>query len=89
VTGRVVEFETEHLGRLREIGPIIRFSDMDVVAWGPAPLLGEHTHEVLGEVGYSDAAVTAMHASGCVVDLREASPAPDRQDIELALADEL
>ena len=89
VTGRVVEFETEHLGRLREIGPIIRFSDMDVVAWGPAPLLGEHTHEVLGEVGYSDAAVTAMHASGCVVDLCEASPAPDRQDIELALADEL
>jgi crotonobetainyl-CoA:carnitine CoA-transferase CaiB-like acyl-CoA transferase len=88
-TGRVVEFDTEHLGRLREIGPIIRFSDMDVIAWGPAPLLGEHTHEVLSEVGYSDEAVEAMHAGGYIFDHRRASPAADRQDIELALADEL
>jgi crotonobetainyl-CoA:carnitine CoA-transferase CaiB-like acyl-CoA transferase len=88
-TGRVVEFETEHFGRLREIGPIIRFSDMDVVAWGPAPLLGEHTHEVLSEVGYSDETIAAMHERGCIVDDRRARPASGLQDIELALADEL
>jgi crotonobetainyl-CoA:carnitine CoA-transferase CaiB-like acyl-CoA transferase len=88
-TGRVVEFDTEHLGRLREIGPIIRFSDMDVIAWGPAPLLGEHTHEVLSEVGYSDEAMAGMHASGCIFDHRRANAPADRQDIDLALADGL
>ena len=66
--GRVVEYDTEHLGRLREIGPILRFSDMDVIARGPAPLLGEHTRQVLGEVGYSDAEIAAMHARGCIFD---------------------
>jgi crotonobetainyl-CoA:carnitine CoA-transferase CaiB-like acyl-CoA transferase len=88
-TGRVVQFDTEHLGRLREIGPIIRFSDMDVIAWGPAPLLGEHTYELLSEVGYSDEAMAAMHARGCIFDHRRASPASEPQDIELALAEEL
>jgi len=88
-SGRVVEFDTDHLGRLREIGPIIRFSDLDVVAWGPAPLLGEHTYDLLTEVGYSDEAIASMHATGCVFDHRRASSAADRQDTDLALADGL
>ncbi|MFA7250258.1 MAG: hypothetical protein WC273_11590 [Dehalococcoidia bacterium] len=29
-----------------------------------APLLGEHTDEVLRELGYTDAAIADMHASG-------------------------
>jgi crotonobetainyl-CoA:carnitine CoA-transferase CaiB-like acyl-CoA transferase len=88
-TGRVVEFETEHLGRLREIGPIIRFSDMDVIAWGPAPLLGQHTHDVLTEVGYGEEAIASMHAKGCIFDHWRAGPSADSPDTELALADEV
>ncbi len=72
-SGRVVEFHTEHLGTLREIGPILRFSDMAVSARGPAPLLGEHTAEVLAEVGYTGAEVAELHARGCVHD-RAAPP---------------
>jgi crotonobetainyl-CoA:carnitine CoA-transferase CaiB-like acyl-CoA transferase len=72
-SGRVVEFHTEHLGTLREIGPILRFSDMAVVAKAPAPLLGEHTAEVLAEVGYTAAEIAELHARGCVHD-RAAPP---------------
>jgi crotonobetainyl-CoA:carnitine CoA-transferase CaiB-like acyl-CoA transferase len=32
----------------------------------PTPLLGEHTREVLREVGYTDAEIAALHASGAV-----------------------
>jgi hypothetical protein len=44
---------------------------------------------VLSEIGYSDEAVAALHARRCIFDHRRASPAADRQNIELALADEL
>jgi crotonobetainyl-CoA:carnitine CoA-transferase CaiB-like acyl-CoA transferase len=88
-TARVVEFHTEHLGRVREIGPILRFSDMDVIAWGPAPLLGEHTHQVLSELGYADADIADMHARGCICDHRLAAPAADQGLADLAVVDEL
>jgi crotonobetainyl-CoA:carnitine CoA-transferase CaiB-like acyl-CoA transferase len=29
-------------------------------------MLGQHTHEVLAEIGYDDAAIDAMRASGAI-----------------------
>jgi crotonobetainyl-CoA:carnitine CoA-transferase CaiB-like acyl-CoA transferase len=86
-SGRVVEFHTELLGRVREIGPILRFSEMDVIARGPAPLLGEHTGEVLRDVGYDDDEIAAMHAQCCILDHRLALPSEPR-DLDLTAGDE-
>lgn len=44
-------------------GPI-RFPGADDGPKGPAPLLGEHTRAVLRELGYSDAEIEALLASG-------------------------
>lgn len=48
--------EIEHpvAGRLREARPAPRFSATPAAPGGPAPTVGEHTREVLGEIGLSE-----------------------------------
>ena len=43
----------------------IKFSEMKVEITG-SPLLGEHTDEVLSELGYSTAQIAGMHAANAV-----------------------
>ena len=50
-------------GTVRGLLPPFTFSDHEA-AIGPVPSLGEHTDAVLQELGYADAAIAAMHASG-------------------------
>jgi formyl-CoA transferase len=52
--GMVVETDHPSLGRMRTIGTPVKMSVTPPVAGRPAPLLGQHTHEVLREVGYED-----------------------------------
>jgi crotonobetainyl-CoA:carnitine CoA-transferase CaiB-like acyl-CoA transferase len=42
--------------------------------WNPAPKLGQHSIEVLREVGYDEAAIAAMIASGATLDGRLQNP---------------
>jgi crotonobetainyl-CoA:carnitine CoA-transferase CaiB-like acyl-CoA transferase len=42
--------------------------------WSPAPKLGQHSVEILGEAGYDDAAIESMIASGATVDGRLKKP---------------
>ena len=42
----------------------------------PAPGLGEHTAEVLAEVGFSEAEIEALHAAGAVAGLAGAAESP-------------
>ncbi|HEY9218267.1 MAG TPA: CoA transferase, partial [Phenylobacterium sp.] len=44
----------------------VRFPGADLGVRPPAPGLGQHTREVLGELGYSDAQIAAMAGSGAV-----------------------
>jgi len=59
---------TDHpaAGRVETIGLPVKFSDTPGGIRGPAPVLGQHTREVLGEYGYGSAEVDALIAEGVV-----------------------
>ena len=50
----VVEIEHPALGRLRTLGSPIKMSETPPIVTRRAPLLGEHTVEVLREAGLTD-----------------------------------
>jgi crotonobetainyl-CoA:carnitine CoA-transferase CaiB-like acyl-CoA transferase len=51
-------------GPTKAIGCPVHFSETPTAITRPAPLLGEHTRELLREAGYSDAEIAAMLESG-------------------------
>ena len=63
--GMVVEVEHPRAGPVRQPGFPVRFSKAPV-ALGPAPSLGQHNEEVLGELGYDAAAIAALRKEGVV-----------------------
>ncbi|WP_284946531.1 CoA transferase [Acidisoma cladoniae] len=61
------EIETAGIGRHRAAGAAIRFAEEGRVTPAPAPLLGQHTDEILSEVlRLSAAAIGVLHDSGIV-----------------------
>ena len=61
----MVEVEHPRAGPVRQPGFPVRFSKAPV-ALGPAPSLGQHNDEVLGELGYDAAAIAALRKEGVV-----------------------
>jgi crotonobetainyl-CoA:carnitine CoA-transferase CaiB-like acyl-CoA transferase len=64
--GMVVELEHPEAGATRALGSPLHFSATPTRIDRPAPLLGEHTREVLRESGYTDAEVDAFAAERVV-----------------------
>ena len=64
-SGSVVEVEQPERGTYLTVGSPIKFSDFTPQITG-SPLLGEHTDDVLVELGYDADAITKMHADGVV-----------------------
>jgi crotonobetainyl-CoA:carnitine CoA-transferase CaiB-like acyl-CoA transferase len=65
---RVLEQQHPLWGYVREIGELIHTTDPPPVRRGTGPLLGEHTREILSELGYDGDTITTLHADGvCVV----------------------
>jgi crotonobetainyl-CoA:carnitine CoA-transferase CaiB-like acyl-CoA transferase len=62
VRARAMVVETDHptLGRLRTLGSPVKMSETPPVVGRRAPLLGEHTREVLREVGYDEEEITRI-----------------------------
>jgi crotonobetainyl-CoA:carnitine CoA-transferase CaiB-like acyl-CoA transferase len=58
----VVDIDHPTLGRLKAIGSPVKMSETPTVAARRAPLLGEHTREVLHEAGCSDAEIAQLLA---------------------------
>ncbi len=56
----VIEYDHPQLGRLRQARPAARFEGTPTSIRNGAPQLGEHTYDVLAEVGYSEAEIDAM-----------------------------
>ncbi|MCB2055528.1 MAG: CoA transferase [Geminicoccaceae bacterium] len=66
---RAMVVETEHpvAGRVETLGLPVKFSATPGGIERPAPRLGEHNREVLGEAGYDDAAIDALYACGALI----------------------
>jgi crotonobetainyl-CoA:carnitine CoA-transferase CaiB-like acyl-CoA transferase len=64
--GIIAEFEQPGVGRVRQPKPAAQFAANRSVIGGPAPRIGEHTRDVLRELGYSDSEVEKMIAEKSV-----------------------
>jgi len=62
--GMVTAIEQPQLGTVRQLGNPLKLSRTPADPTRPAPAFGEHTDEVLAEVGYSAEEIAAMKDSG-------------------------
>ena len=65
--GAFIDVEDGQGGTFRSPAAPARFPGADATVRPRAPKLGEHTREVLAELGYGDAAIEAMLAAGAAV----------------------
>jgi crotonobetainyl-CoA:carnitine CoA-transferase CaiB-like acyl-CoA transferase len=65
---RAMVVETDHatLGPVKTLGAPVKFSDTPSAVTRAAPTLGQHTNDVLAELGYSSAEIESLRASGAV-----------------------
>ncbi len=68
VTARGMVHEIEHQvgGRIRQIGPAVKCSETPARIRRPAPRLGEHTAEILGEAGYASSEIETLAREGVI-----------------------
>jgi len=65
--GMIADVDHARIGPMKTLGPPIKLSATPSGVHRAAPVYGQHTAEVLREVGYDDAAIDAMAASGAIV----------------------
>ena len=63
----VVELEHPEAGKASQVGVAIKLSDTPGGIRRLPPLLGEHTDEVLGSLGYSDSMLHEFRQSGVIL----------------------
>jgi formyl-CoA transferase len=68
VRARGVAVELDHpvAGRIRVVGPAVKLSETPARVARPSPLYGQHTAEVLAELGYTPDEIGALAADGVV-----------------------
>lgn len=66
----VIEVPHSQVGRVKTLGTPVKFSKTPTTLNQGAPLLGEHTREVLREVGYSNRETEKLEAEGTILSNR-------------------
>jgi formyl-CoA transferase len=64
-SGSIVEVDHKVRGKYLTIGSPIKFSDLEIEV-GPSPVLGEHTDEVLADLGYGQEEIAKLHEAKAV-----------------------
>jgi crotonobetainyl-CoA:carnitine CoA-transferase CaiB-like acyl-CoA transferase len=64
---RVFELHHPEHGWVREVGMVVRLSDTPGVQKGPSPMLGQHTVEILTELGYDTSQTESLVGRVCRV----------------------
>jgi crotonobetainyl-CoA:carnitine CoA-transferase CaiB-like acyl-CoA transferase len=64
--GLVAEYEHPIVGRMRQFGALIDFSETPGRIAGPPPLVGEDTRDILSWLGYDDAQMQELKDDGVV-----------------------
>jgi formyl-CoA transferase/CoA:oxalate CoA-transferase len=64
--GMIVSYDHPEVGRLRLMGQPLRFSETQAPDAGPPPVLGQHTDQVLRELGLGARAIQRLRRRGVV-----------------------
>jgi crotonobetainyl-CoA:carnitine CoA-transferase CaiB-like acyl-CoA transferase len=64
--GLIVEQQHPKVGRFDHFGSTITFSDTPTHIWGPPPVVGQHTRQILLEHGYEDGEIEKLLAGEAV-----------------------
>jgi crotonobetainyl-CoA:carnitine CoA-transferase CaiB-like acyl-CoA transferase len=67
------------LGELPQLGPAISMSDTPGWIGAGPPILGEHSEDVLVELGYEKDEIASFEAAGIVVAARQVNRTPERE----------
>jgi len=64
--GLVAEYEHPIMGTMRQFGELVGFSETPARVHGPPPLVGQHTREIMGWLGYTDEQTAALRDAGVI-----------------------
>jgi crotonobetainyl-CoA:carnitine CoA-transferase CaiB-like acyl-CoA transferase len=64
----VVDMDHPKIGRMKAMGIPVKSTGELLEIRTPAPWLGQHTNEVLKDVGYDESEIRALHADGVLYD---------------------
>lgn len=64
--GMTADYEHPLLGMMRQFGSLIDFSDTPGKIWGPPPLVGQHSREILTDFGFDRGEIDGLVEAGVV-----------------------